>query len=69
MSGIDDATAPGEDAADRIEEALERIAILAARMHPAAAVAGGTIEAGGADATLALRLDAVIARLRQALGN
>ncbi len=62
MSATSEATAPDEMAADRIEQALERIAVLAARAEHAAV-------ATALDATLAPRLDAVIERLRQALGN
>ncbi len=67
MSGTDEATTPGEEAADRIEQALDRIAVLAARVHPASGNAADGTE--GIEAMLAPRLDAVIARLRQALGN
>ncbi len=62
MSATDDATAPDDAAADRIEQALERIAALAARPR-------GAMDGAGHDPTIAVRLDAVIARLRQALGS
>ena len=62
MSATDDATAPDDAAADRIEQALERIAAVAARPR-------GMMDGAGHDSTLAVRLDAVIARLRQALGS
>jgi hypothetical protein len=62
VSATDDATAPDDAAADRIEQALERIAALAARPR-------GAMDGAGHDPTIAVRLDAVIARLRQALGS
>ncbi len=59
-STTDDATA----AAERLEQALERIATLAAR--PAAATETGTTET--ATPEIAERLDQVIAKLRAGLG-
>lgn len=54
-----------DDAADRIERALERIAALRAQPAP---TAGG--DAGPAlDPELGQRLDSVIARLREALAR
>jgi hypothetical protein len=62
VSATGEATAPDNDAADRIEQALERIAALAGR--PRVADGDATL-----DPTLVPRLDAVIERVRQALGN
>lgn len=60
-------------AADRLEAALERIALLAAvPSAPPAAAATEPAEAGDADMSIpeiAERLDALIARLRAALGD
>ncbi|MDE2333607.1 MAG: hypothetical protein KGK10_03630 [Rhodospirillales bacterium] len=72
MNATSEAAAPDDAAADRIEQALERIAALAARPRHAAVAAtidGSPIDAAAFDVTLAPRLDAVIARLRQALGS
>ena len=67
MSATGEAMASDDAAADRIEHALEHIAVLAAR--PRAARADGAAKGGTLDVSLAPRLDAVIARLRDALGG
>lgn len=64
----------GEAAAARLEEALERIAAIAARPLPAAEVPvanpADSAEASGVDvAAVAQRLDALIAQLRGALAG
>ncbi len=65
MSTTPGAAAPDDDAADRIERALERIAALGDRPRaPVAAAAASAV-----DPALAPLLDAVIARLRQTLGD
>jgi hypothetical protein len=64
VSATGETTAPDDEAADRIEQALERIAALASRPR-----AAGEEAVAALDPTLAPRLDAVIERVRQALGN
>ena len=50
------------EAADRLEQALERIAALSAHRP-----AGGALPSGADTAEIAARLDALIARVRDAL--
>jgi len=61
----------GEAAASRLEQALERIAGLAAQVAvPAVANPGGSAEGSETDvAAVAQRLDALIAQLRGALAR
>lgn len=72
-AGLSDDT-EGEAAASRLEEALERIAALAARPLPVAAVAvaNPADSAEGSDVDVAAvtqRLDSLIAQLRGALAG
>lgn len=67
MSATLGAAAPDDDAADRIERALERIAARGDR--PREPVAASAALGMAVDPALAPRLDAVIARLRQTLGD
>lgn len=58
------------EAADRLEQALERIAALSAERTPIGSAhrpAGGALASGADTAELAARLDALIARVRGAL--
>ncbi len=60
----------GEAAAARLEEALERIAALAARPLPQVANPADSDEGSGVDvAAVTQRLDALIAQLRGALSG
>lgn len=65
MSASGEAAAPDDDAADRIERALERIAAMRAQPAPVAGDGAGA----AMDPELGPRLDGVIARLREALGH
>ncbi len=67
MSATHGAAPPDDDAADRIERALERIAARGDRAREP--VAGSTASGMAVDPALAPRLDAVIMRLRQTLGD
>ncbi len=60
----------GEAAASRLEEALERIAALAAQPLPQVANPADSAEGSGVDvAAVTQRLDALIAQLRGALAG
>ena len=60
----------GEAAAARLEEALERIAALAAQTLPQVANPADSAEGSGVDvAAVTQRLDALIAQLRGALAG
>jgi hypothetical protein len=71
VSATGEATAPDDEAADRIEQALERIAALAARPRAVDGEAASLDPAPAPrlDLAIAPRLDAVIERVRLALGS